>query len=46
MLIAYLSEDEDARETARWVEKAGRKAVLVRGDIGDEPTASASSSVP
>jgi NAD(P)-dependent dehydrogenase (short-subunit alcohol dehydrogenase family) len=36
VLIAYLSEDEDARETARWVEKAGRKAVLVKGDIGDE----------
>jgi NAD(P)-dependent dehydrogenase (short-subunit alcohol dehydrogenase family) len=36
VLISCLSEDEDARETARWVEKAGRKAVLVRGDIGDE----------
>jgi NAD(P)-dependent dehydrogenase (short-subunit alcohol dehydrogenase family) len=36
VLIAYLSEDEDARDTARWVEKAGRKAILVRGDIGDE----------
>jgi NAD(P)-dependent dehydrogenase (short-subunit alcohol dehydrogenase family) len=34
--IAYLSEDEDARETARWIEKAGRKALLVRGDIGEE----------
>jgi NAD(P)-dependent dehydrogenase (short-subunit alcohol dehydrogenase family) len=36
VLIAYLNEDEDARETARWIEKEGRKAVLVRGDIGDE----------
>ena len=36
VLIAYLSEDTDARDTARWVEKAGRKAVLVKGDIGDE----------
>jgi NAD(P)-dependent dehydrogenase (short-subunit alcohol dehydrogenase family) len=36
VLIAYLSEDEDAKETARWVEKAGRKAILVRGDIGQE----------
>lgn len=35
VLISYLSEDEDARETARWVEEAGRKAVLVPGDIGD-----------
>ena len=33
VLISYLDEDEDAKETARWVEKAGRKAVLVRGDI-------------
>lgn len=36
VLIAYLSEDEDARETARVVEAAGRKAIMVRGDIGDE----------
>lgn len=33
VLIAYLEEDEDARETARLVEEAKRKAVLVRGDI-------------
>jgi NAD(P)-dependent dehydrogenase (short-subunit alcohol dehydrogenase family) len=36
VLIAYLNEDEDARETARYVEEAGRKAVLVPGDIRDE----------
>ena len=36
VLISYFSEDEDARETARWVEKAGRKAVLARGDIKEE----------
>lgn len=36
VLISYLNEDEDARETARWVKKAGRQAVLVPGDIGDE----------
>ncbi|HEY3597031.1 MAG TPA: SDR family oxidoreductase [Paraburkholderia sp.] len=35
VLIAYLNEDDDARETARWVEEAGRKAVLLRGDITD-----------
>lgn len=35
VLIAYLSEDEDAQDTARWIEQAGRKAVLVPGDIGD-----------
>ncbi|MEW9584878.1 SDR family oxidoreductase [Paraburkholderia sp. DGU8] len=33
VLIAYLDEDDDARETARWVEEAGRKAVLAPGDI-------------
>ena len=35
VLISYLSEDEDARDTARYVEKAGQKAVLVRGDISE-----------
>ncbi|MFM0294584.1 MULTISPECIES: SDR family oxidoreductase [Paraburkholderia] len=33
VLISYLNEDDDARETARWVEEAGRKAVLLPGDI-------------
>lgn len=33
VLIAYLDEDEDARDTKRLVEEAGRKAVLVAGDI-------------
>jgi NAD(P)-dependent dehydrogenase (short-subunit alcohol dehydrogenase family) len=36
VLISYLSEDKDARDTAQWVEKAGRKAVTLAGDIGDE----------
>jgi NAD(P)-dependent dehydrogenase (short-subunit alcohol dehydrogenase family) len=31
--IAYLNEDEDARETAALVEKAGRRAVLIPGDL-------------
>ena len=35
VLISYLSEDADAKETRSWVEKAGRKAVLVPGDIQD-----------
>lgn len=35
LLIAYLEEDDDARQTARHVEEAKRKAVLVRGDIQD-----------
>ena len=33
MVISYLDEDDDARETARWVEEAGRTAVLVPGDL-------------
>ncbi|NAZ75618.1 SDR family oxidoreductase [Kineococcus sp. T13] len=33
VVISYLSEDEDARETATWVEEAGRRAVLVPGDV-------------
>jgi NAD(P)-dependent dehydrogenase (short-subunit alcohol dehydrogenase family) len=33
VLIAYLSEHKDAEETKHWVEKAGRKAVLMPGDI-------------
>ncbi|GAB3526055.1 SDR family oxidoreductase [Pontibacter brevis] len=36
VLISYLSEDKDAEETARYVREAGRKAVLVPGDISDE----------
>jgi len=34
--IGYLNEDEDARETERWVKEAGRKALLLPGDIRDE----------
>lgn len=33
--INYLSEDEDAKETQRLVEDAGRKVVLFRGDIAE-----------
>lgn len=33
--ISYLDEDEDAAETRRLVEEAGRKAVLAAGDISD-----------
>jgi NAD(P)-dependent dehydrogenase (short-subunit alcohol dehydrogenase family) len=36
VLISYLSEEGDARETARVVEAAGRKCVAVAGDITDE----------
>jgi NAD(P)-dependent dehydrogenase (short-subunit alcohol dehydrogenase family) len=33
VLISYLSEEEDAQDTARLVREAGRTAVLVPGDI-------------
>jgi NAD(P)-dependent dehydrogenase (short-subunit alcohol dehydrogenase family) len=36
IVIAYLNEHDDAEETAGWVRKAGRKAILVPGDIGQE----------
>jgi NAD(P)-dependent dehydrogenase (short-subunit alcohol dehydrogenase family) len=35
VLIGYLSEDEDAQETARLVTEAGRRAVLFPGDLAD-----------
>jgi NAD(P)-dependent dehydrogenase (short-subunit alcohol dehydrogenase family) len=33
ILIAYLNEHEDAKETERVVREAGRKAILVAGDV-------------
>jgi len=33
--VFYLNEDEDAKETQRLVEDAGRRCLLVRGDVGD-----------
>jgi NAD(P)-dependent dehydrogenase (short-subunit alcohol dehydrogenase family) len=33
ILISYLEEDGDARETERYVKDAGRKAILVPGDL-------------
>lgn len=34
LVISFLPEEEDdARETAKWVEQAGRQAVLVPGDV-------------
>jgi NAD(P)-dependent dehydrogenase (short-subunit alcohol dehydrogenase family) len=35
VLISYLSEDEDAEETARHVTDAGRRAVPMPGDVRD-----------
>ncbi len=34
--IAYLCEDEDAKKTKEIVESEGRKAILLRGDIGSK----------
>jgi NAD(P)-dependent dehydrogenase (short-subunit alcohol dehydrogenase family) len=38
VVISYLEEDEDAQETARWVEEAGREAALVAGDLTEGDT--------
>ncbi|UXN24755.1 SDR family oxidoreductase [Curtobacterium flaccumfaciens] len=36
VLISYLPEEEDdAQDTKRWIEQAGRKAVLFPGDVSD-----------
>jgi NAD(P)-dependent dehydrogenase (short-subunit alcohol dehydrogenase family) len=35
VLISYLDEHDDARDTAKYVEEAGRKCVLVAGDLAD-----------
>ena len=31
--VAYLDEEQDAQETARWVEQAGRQCLLLPGDL-------------
>ncbi|SEL92368.1 hypothetical protein SAMN04515665_12345 [Blastococcus sp. DSM 46786] len=35
VLISYLDEHEDAQDTAKYVERAGRRCVLVPGDVSD-----------
>jgi NAD(P)-dependent dehydrogenase (short-subunit alcohol dehydrogenase family) len=35
VLVSYLNEEEDANEVARLVKEAGRKCVLVSGDLSD-----------
>jgi NAD(P)-dependent dehydrogenase (short-subunit alcohol dehydrogenase family) len=35
LLISYLNEEDDAREVEALVEQAGRKAILIAGDIRD-----------
>lgn len=34
--VSYLSERGDAKNTAEWVKKAGRKALLTSGDVSEE----------
>jgi len=36
LLIAYLDEHEDAKETQRHIEAEGRECMLLAGDIGEE----------
>lgn len=36
LVVCYYDEHDDARETRRLVEDAGRRCTLVAGDIGDE----------
>ncbi|HLW62942.1 MAG TPA: SDR family oxidoreductase [Flavobacterium sp.] len=38
VVISYLSdtEDEDAKDTAQWIEEAGRKALLFKGDLNNK----------
>lgn len=37
VLISYLDEHQDAKETAHWVKQAGRRAVLMAGDVAEQP---------
>lgn len=34
--LGYLDEHDDAQETARWVESAGRQCLLMPGDLADK----------
>lgn len=36
VVISYLNEDDDARDTAKWIQEAGRKAIVAPGDIKSE----------
>lgn len=36
VVISFLNEEEDANESKRLVESAGRKALTVAGDLADE----------
>ena len=36
VVISYLNEEEDARETEKWVRESGQKALAIAGDIQSE----------
>jgi NAD(P)-dependent dehydrogenase (short-subunit alcohol dehydrogenase family) len=36
LLISYLEEHDDAKQTQYWVEQSGRRAVLVPGNVAEE----------
>jgi NAD(P)-dependent dehydrogenase (short-subunit alcohol dehydrogenase family) len=36
VVVSYLEEEQDAQETRRWVEQAGRRALTIGGDLTDE----------
>jgi hypothetical protein len=43
VVVSYLSEDDDAKESQRLIESAGRKALLIRGISPKKTTAGLSS---
>src|SRR4051794_38602206 len=36
VVVSYLNEEQDARETVRLVEESGRRTLAIAGDISDE----------
>jgi NAD(P)-dependent dehydrogenase (short-subunit alcohol dehydrogenase family) len=36
LALVYLNEHQDAQETKTWVERLGRKCLLIAGDVGEE----------
>jgi NAD(P)-dependent dehydrogenase (short-subunit alcohol dehydrogenase family) len=35
VLVSYLCEDQEAQETAHWVESSGKRALTIAGDVAD-----------
>jgi NAD(P)-dependent dehydrogenase (short-subunit alcohol dehydrogenase family) len=35
VLVSYLCEDQEAQETAHWVQQAARRALSIAGDVAD-----------